>query len=147
MSSSAATLGPSSTAFPVNSRPDTAMERILQEISTEGCRLEAMDSKITDLSADSKSIWADIAGFQDKDTDLDHRLHTIESRIAAVLDKEPEMQFLRHKLKDLEDRRQRDNVHLFGLPEKVEGTDLRAFLKDFIPTLTGLTFSPMLEFL
>ncbi|KAJ1079976.1 hypothetical protein NDU88_000198 [Pleurodeles waltl] len=35
---------------------------------------------------------------------------------------------------------------LFGLPEKEEGADLRAFLKVFIHTLTGLTFSPILEF-
>ncbi|KAJ1191521.1 hypothetical protein NDU88_000837 [Pleurodeles waltl] len=35
---------------------DTAMERILQEIAAVVCRLEAMDSKITDLSTASYSI-------------------------------------------------------------------------------------------
>ncbi|KAJ1187464.1 hypothetical protein NDU88_004240 [Pleurodeles waltl] len=69
MSSTAVTPGPSSADDPVDSRSDTAMERILQEISAVCHRLEAMDSKITELSADSKSIHADIAGFQDKVTE------------------------------------------------------------------------------
>ncbi|KAJ1119385.1 hypothetical protein NDU88_007571 [Pleurodeles waltl] len=47
---------------------------------------------------------------------------------------------------DLEDRSRKENVNLFGLLEKEEGTDLMAFLKNVIPTFTGLTFSPMLEF-
>ncbi|KAJ1191118.1 hypothetical protein NDU88_000434 [Pleurodeles waltl] len=101
------------------------MERILQEISAVGRHLQAMDVKITDLSADSKLIRMDIDSFQDKVTDLDHCLLTVEN---------------------LEDRSRRDNVRFFGLPEKEEGEDLRAFLKDFLPTLTGLTFSTTLEF-
>ncbi|KAJ1113532.1 hypothetical protein NDU88_001774 [Pleurodeles waltl] len=48
----------------VGTHSDTAMERILQEISAVGHRLEAMDSKIPDLSANSKSIRVDIASFQ-----------------------------------------------------------------------------------
>ncbi|KAJ1159987.1 hypothetical protein NDU88_000490 [Pleurodeles waltl] len=117
MSSSAVTLGPSSTDAIVDSCPDTAMERILQEISAVGRRLEATDSKIKDLSADSKSIRVNVAGFQDKVTDLGYRLHTVESRLAALPDKEQELQFLRHKLTDLEDRSQRENP-----------TDLRSLL-------------------
>ncbi|KAJ1138615.1 hypothetical protein NDU88_004996 [Pleurodeles waltl] len=93
MFSSAVTLSPSSTDAPVDSPPDTAMERILKEISAVGRRVEAMDSKITDLSADSKSIRADIAGFQDIVTDLDHGLHTIESKVAGLPDNESELHF------------------------------------------------------
>ncbi|KAJ1099209.1 hypothetical protein NDU88_004313 [Pleurodeles waltl] len=94
MSSSAVTFDPSSTDCPVDSRPDTAMESSLQEISAVGRHLEAIGSKITDLSADSRSIRTDIAGFQDKVTDLDHRLHTVESKVAALPANEPELQFL-----------------------------------------------------
>ncbi|KAJ1110480.1 hypothetical protein NDU88_007831 [Pleurodeles waltl] len=64
MSSSAFPPDPNSMDGTVN--PDTAMERILHKISTVGRHLEAMDSKITDLSADSKSIRADFAGFRPK---------------------------------------------------------------------------------
>ncbi|KAJ1110622.1 hypothetical protein NDU88_007971 [Pleurodeles waltl] len=135
--------GPTSADPPVDSRLDTAMERILQEISAVGHRL---DSKITDLSADFKSIRADIAGFQDKVTELDHRLTTVESNIVTLPDIDSELQFLQHKLADLEDRSRRDNVLFFGLPEKEEGVDLRTFLKYCLPPLTGLTFSPILEF-
>ncbi|KAJ1126662.1 hypothetical protein NDU88_005069 [Pleurodeles waltl] len=53
MSSSVLTTNLSSTYAPENPCPDTTMERILREISAVGLCLEAMDSKITDLSADS----------------------------------------------------------------------------------------------
>ncbi|KAJ1146034.1 hypothetical protein NDU88_012316 [Pleurodeles waltl] len=46
--------------------------RIVPEIAAMSRHLEAMDSKITDLSTDFKSIQADISGFQDKVTGLDH---------------------------------------------------------------------------
>ncbi|KAJ1188973.1 hypothetical protein NDU88_005728 [Pleurodeles waltl] len=109
---------------------DTAMERIPQEISTVGRHLEAMDTKITDISADSNSIRADVAGFRDKVTDLDHHLHNIENRMAELPDHEPELQSLHNKLMDLENRNHKDNVCFFGLQEKTEGADMRAFLRD-----------------
>ncbi|KAJ1177573.1 hypothetical protein NDU88_002826 [Pleurodeles waltl] len=130
----------------VNSCSDTAMERILQEISAVGRRLETMDSKITHLSADSKSIRVDFASFQAMVSDLDHCLHAIENQMASLLGNEPELQYLRHKLTDLEDRTCRDNVCFLGLPAKLEGADTRAFLCDFIPNITSPTFSPSLEF-
>ncbi|KAJ1171851.1 hypothetical protein NDU88_003709 [Pleurodeles waltl] len=104
MSSPAVTPSPSSIDAPADTHSDTAMESILQEIDQVSHRLEAMDSKITDLSADSNLIRADIGGFQDKVTDLDHDLNVVEDRTAALPYNEPELQFLRDKLTDLEDR-------------------------------------------
>ncbi|KAJ1113024.1 hypothetical protein NDU88_001284 [Pleurodeles waltl] len=69
-------------------RPDSDMELILWEISVVGRHLVAMDTKIMDLSADSKSIRADIAGFHDKVTDLDHRRQVVENRMADLPDHE-----------------------------------------------------------
>ncbi|KAJ1108666.1 hypothetical protein NDU88_006042 [Pleurodeles waltl] len=86
MSSTVVTPGPSPADTPVDLRSDPAIERFLQEISAVGRRLEAMDVKITDLSADSKSICTDIAGFQGKVTDLDHRLSTVESKLVTLPD-------------------------------------------------------------
>ncbi|KAJ1117210.1 hypothetical protein NDU88_005410 [Pleurodeles waltl] len=136
ISSSTAHPDNTATEAPAGTHSDTVMGRVLQEISAVGRRLEAMDSKITDLSAVSKSIRVDIASFQAKVMDLDHRLLAVETQVASLPDNEPELQYLRHKLTDLEDRSHRDNVRFFGMPEKV----------DFIPTITGLTFYPSLEF-
>ncbi|KAJ1114436.1 hypothetical protein NDU88_002673 [Pleurodeles waltl] len=77
-----------------NSHSDTAMEHILQGISAVGRCLETMDSKITDLSADSKSIRVDIASFQATVSELDHRLHAIENQMASLPDNKPKLQYL-----------------------------------------------------
>ncbi|KAJ1169862.1 hypothetical protein NDU88_001750 [Pleurodeles waltl] len=122
------------------------MERILQEITTVGRRLEAMDSKILDLSAASTSIRAYIACFQVLFRDLDHCLMTVEGHLATLLEWDSELQFLRAKITDLEDRSRRYNVCFFGIPEHKEGSDVRAFPKDFLSEFTGLIFSPLLEF-
>ncbi|KAJ1207645.1 hypothetical protein NDU88_003035 [Pleurodeles waltl] len=132
--------GPSPADSPMDSRTDPNMERILQVISAVGRHLEAMDVEITNLFADSKSIRTDIAGFQDKVTDLDHYLTTVENKIVTLPDVDSELQFLQHKLTDLEDRSRRDNVCFFGLPEKEESGDPSAFLRDFLSTLTDLPF-------
>ncbi|KAJ1105044.1 hypothetical protein NDU88_002452 [Pleurodeles waltl] len=94
MASSAVPLGPSFTDTSVDSHSETAMDSILQDITTVGRRLEAMDSKITDLATDSKSIIADIPGFQDKVTDLDQQMTAVEGRIAALPDNESKQPFL-----------------------------------------------------
>ncbi|KAJ1118152.1 hypothetical protein NDU88_006347 [Pleurodeles waltl] len=103
-----------------------------------------MDVRISDLSAASTSIRADIAHFQV--TDLDQRLTTVEDHIAAMPVRDTEMQFLRAKITDLEDRSQRDNVNFFGILEHKKGSDVKAFLKNFLHELTGPDFSPPLKF-
>ncbi|KAJ1181456.1 hypothetical protein NDU88_006663 [Pleurodeles waltl] len=109
----------------VNSRSDTAMERILQEISAVGRRLETMDSKITDLLADSKSIRVDIASFQAMVTDLGHHLHSIENQMASLPDNEPELQYLQHKRTDLEDWSRQDPLRVFvGLDPQINSIKL-----------------------
>ncbi|KAJ1192858.1 hypothetical protein NDU88_002164 [Pleurodeles waltl] len=139
-------IAPCSATPPADPRSADAMERILQEITTGGRLLEAIDSKISVLSMASTSIWADIACFQVTVTDLDRHLTTGEDRRAMLPKRDTELQFLRTKITDLEDRSRRDNVRFFGMPEQKEGSDVKAFLKDFFPELTGLLFSPPLEF-
>ncbi|KAJ1115305.1 hypothetical protein NDU88_003531 [Pleurodeles waltl] len=104
-----------------------------------------MDLKISDLSVDSTSIWAVIASFRETVTDLDHRLTTMKDQVAMLPDWNAELQLLRAKVIDLEDRSRRDNV-LGGIPEHKEDYDISTFLKNLIPELTGLDFSPPLEF-
>ncbi|KAJ1196149.1 hypothetical protein NDU88_000024 [Pleurodeles waltl] len=47
---------------------------------------------------------------------------------------------------DLEAKSRRDTVIFFSIPERKEGTDVRAYLRDLLPELTDLAFSPALEF-
>ncbi|KAJ1119576.1 hypothetical protein NDU88_007761 [Pleurodeles waltl] len=124
MSSSVVTADISSMDTSENPCPDTTKERGLQEIYIVGLPLEGIDSKITDLSADSKLIRADIAGIQDKVTDLGHNLHTIENKVAAFPDNELELQFLCNKLTDLEDRSSRDKCLLFWFARKKQRVHL-----------------------
>ncbi|KAJ1171725.1 hypothetical protein NDU88_003583 [Pleurodeles waltl] len=137
---------PCSTTPPADLCSADASDRILQEITAVGRRLEAMDFKILDLSVASTSIRAKIAHFQVTVTDLDQRLTTVEDHIAAMPVQDMEIQFLLAKITDLEDRSRRDNVCFFGIAEHKEGSDVKAFLKNFLPELTGLDFSLPLEF-
>ncbi|KAJ1214077.1 hypothetical protein NDU88_001704 [Pleurodeles waltl] len=105
-----------------------------------------MDLKISDLSTASASIRMDIACFSEKVADVDQRLTTIEVHDGMVPEHDAELRTLRAKVTDFEDRSRTDNVRFFGIPECKEGTDIKAFLKCLFPELTGLTFSPPLEF-
>ncbi|KAJ1162185.1 hypothetical protein NDU88_002660 [Pleurodeles waltl] len=129
-----------------DTRSDNTIDCILQEITTVGRRLEAIDSKITKLTTKTKSIRADIAGFQDRVMEFDHCLTQVEDRIDAMSDDHQKLQLLQNKLTDLEDRSHRHNVRFFGIPEREEGTDITTFLTDLLSGLTGLAFSPTLEF-
>ncbi|KAJ1119687.1 hypothetical protein NDU88_007872 [Pleurodeles waltl] len=55
-------------------KSDISMERIQQEIILVGRRLKSMDTKISDLVAESRSIHNDIASFQDRVTNINHVL-------------------------------------------------------------------------
>ncbi|KAJ1132958.1 hypothetical protein NDU88_011259 [Pleurodeles waltl] len=54
--------------------------------------------------------------------------------------------YLRSKLTDMEDRSQRDNIRLHGIPENEEGVDMQSFLRSILPKLTTLDFDPPIEF-
>ncbi|KAJ1104967.1 hypothetical protein NDU88_002375 [Pleurodeles waltl] len=83
---------------------------------------------------------------QEKMTGLDHHLSLEEDRLKQQLDKDQELQYLKDKLTDQEDRSHKDNVRFFGIPEQVEGADASTFHKDSLPVFTGLTFFHPLEF-
>ncbi|KAJ1184891.1 hypothetical protein NDU88_001688 [Pleurodeles waltl] len=74
--------------------PLEATDRILQEITSVGHRLEVMDLKITDLTMASSSIRADIAGFRETVTNLDQCLTTVEDQLATIPDQEEELRSL-----------------------------------------------------
>ncbi|KAJ1092322.1 hypothetical protein NDU88_005433 [Pleurodeles waltl] len=70
----------------------------------------------------------------------------VEDHLNTSPDQDQELLFLCSKLVDLEDRSLRDNLHFFGFLEQVEGADGLTFLKETLPSLTGISFDPPLEF-
>ncbi|KAJ1090426.1 hypothetical protein NDU88_003558 [Pleurodeles waltl] len=120
----------------------TTMDHILQEISLVGRKLECMAS----LTAVTKSMCLDIAGFQSQVAGLDQRVTTVETRIASWVDRDQELLYLRSKLIDLEDRSHRDDVRFLGCPENIEGMDIHSYIRETLPKLTGIIFAPPWEF-
>ncbi|KAJ1142705.1 hypothetical protein NDU88_009018 [Pleurodeles waltl] len=122
------------------------MDHILQAISAVGRRFEGMDSMITSLTENTKSMRLDIAGFQLRVITLEQRVTTVETQAALASDRDQELLYLSSKVIDLEDRSRREKVRFLGFPEETEGADVQSFLKNTLPQLTGLTFDPPLEF-
>ncbi|KAJ1143387.1 hypothetical protein NDU88_009696 [Pleurodeles waltl] len=104
------------------------MDRILQEILAVSRKLESMDSAMTSLTAETKSMRLDIAGFQTQVSGLHQRVTTVESQVASWVDRDQELLHLRSKLMDLEDRSRRNNIRLLGYPENIEGADIYSYL-------------------
>ncbi|KAJ1198251.1 hypothetical protein NDU88_002094 [Pleurodeles waltl] len=71
---------------------------------------------------------------------------SLETQIATSQDRDQDLLYLKSKLTDLEDRSQRDNICLLGIPENEEGTEIQAFLSSTLSKLTSLDFDPPLEF-
>ncbi|KAJ1179792.1 hypothetical protein NDU88_005026 [Pleurodeles waltl] len=123
-----------------------SMDHILQEISAVGCKLEGVDTAMTALTAETRSMRLEIAGFQSQISGLDHRVAAVESQVALQTDRDQEVLYLRSKLTDLEDRSRRNNIRFLGFPEGIEGTDILSYLRDTLPKLAHIIFDPPLEF-
>ncbi|KAJ1118626.1 hypothetical protein NDU88_006815 [Pleurodeles waltl] len=123
------------------------IERILQEITAMGRRIEGMDSAISFLTAETKSMCLDIPNFQSCVTGLEQRVMIMEDHLNTRQDRDQELLYLHSKLVDLEDRNRRNNVRFLGFQEQLEGTDIQEFLRKALPKLTNKTFDPPLEFL
>ncbi|KAJ1157397.1 hypothetical protein NDU88_010110 [Pleurodeles waltl] len=146
---SSSTTGSHLTAQPytmTDTAQEATMEHILQEITAVGPRLEGMDSAITSLTEETKSMRLDIAGFQSRVTRLEQRVSTMEDHINTAQDRDQELLYLLSKLVDLEDRSCWDNVRFFVFLEHIKGSDIQSFLKDALPKLMDLAFNPPLEF-
>ncbi|KAJ1109478.1 hypothetical protein NDU88_006838 [Pleurodeles waltl] len=89
---------------------ESTMDRILQEISAVGRRLEGMDNAMASLTAETKSICLDIAGSQSQVAGLEQRVTTVETHISSSEDWDHEFLFLRSKMIDLEDKSRKANV-------------------------------------
>ncbi|KAJ1171109.1 hypothetical protein NDU88_002980 [Pleurodeles waltl] len=88
----------------------------------------------------------DIVGLRSHVTGRDQRVASMEDYMNTTQDRDQNLLYLRSKLVALEDRSRRNNIRFFGFLEQIEGTDIQAFLQNFLPTLTNLTFDPPLKF-
>ncbi|KAJ1175040.1 hypothetical protein NDU88_000331 [Pleurodeles waltl] len=129
-----------------NPAQEPSMDRILQEISAVGRRLEGMDNAMASMAAETKSIRTEIASFQTRVLGPEQQVSTVEAHASSFQDRDQELLFLRSKLTDLEDRSRRDNVRFMGFPENIEGEDLHRFLRDTLLRLTNTVPEPPLEF-
>ncbi|KAJ1196927.1 hypothetical protein NDU88_000790 [Pleurodeles waltl] len=123
-----------------------SMDRILQEISAVGRKLEGMDNAMVALTAETRSMRLEIAGFHSQISGLDQRVTTVEAQAAYWTNRDQELLDLRSRLTDLEDRSCRNNICLLGIPEGTEGADIPSYQRDMLPKLTNTTFDPPLEF-
>ncbi|KAJ1084797.1 hypothetical protein NDU88_004943 [Pleurodeles waltl] len=105
-----------------------------------------MDTSITSLTLETKSMRAEIAGFQSRVTGLEQRMGLVEAQTTMSQDRDQDLIYLRSKLTDMEDRSRRDNIRLHGIPENEEGGDVQTFLRSILPKLTSLDFDPPIEF-
>ncbi|KAJ1214566.1 hypothetical protein NDU88_002184 [Pleurodeles waltl] len=125
---------------------ESTMDRILQEISAVGRKLEGMDNTMASLTAETKSIRLDITGFQSHMMGLEQRVSMVEAQAATSWDWDQELLYLRSKLTGLEDRSRRDNARFLGFSEAIGGEDMYSFLRETLPKVTGIKFDLPLEF-
>ncbi|KAJ1208896.1 hypothetical protein NDU88_004279 [Pleurodeles waltl] len=92
----------------------TTRDRIFQEISVVGRRVEWMGSMMASLTEETKLMYLDIAGFQSQVTSLEQRVMTVEAHAISSPDREQELLYLRSKLIDLEDMSCRDKISFLG---------------------------------
>ncbi|KAJ1113993.1 hypothetical protein NDU88_002233 [Pleurodeles waltl] len=80
-----------------NLAQEPTMDRILQEISAVGRRLEVMDNAMVSMAAETKSICTEIASFQTRVLGLEQRVSKVEAHASSFQDRDQELLFLRSK--------------------------------------------------
>ena len=110
---------------------------------------EQQESKLNDIKRVTDSMDAKL-------TDLTGRLDNIEGRLGFLEEAEQgrredppasvsELEKLRQKLDDLENRERRVNLRCFGFPEACEKDDPVSFVKTVLPQIVGLDFPDGLQ--
>ncbi|KAJ1127396.1 hypothetical protein NDU88_005798 [Pleurodeles waltl] len=74
---------PSPSANMADDMQGATMDRILQEISSISRKLEGMDNAMVALTAETRSMHLDKAGFQSQISGLDQRMATVETQAAS----------------------------------------------------------------
>lgn len=120
--------------------------------------LSAIQSLRDDTTKQSSDILEAINGFKTELLSHSKRIGEAEERISQMEEDvntlrqkakklEQTVETLSNKIQDLEDRGRRSNFRMVGLPEKTEGSDVCAFLEEWLPkVLTDcFTAAPIIE--
>ena len=89
--------------------------------------IEGMQSDLKAVSVRVTEAGERISTNRDNVTSLKTQTNTMKAAIEELVS----------KVDDSENRDRRSNLHLVGLPEKVEGFDMCAFLETWIPGVLG----------
>lgn len=97
-------------------------------------RFDGLLSAIEGMQSDLKAVSVRV-------TEAEERISTNQDDVASLKTQTNTMKAaieeLVSKVDDLENRARRSNLRLVGLPEKVEGSDMCAFLERWIPGVLG----------
>ncbi|KAJ1203392.1 hypothetical protein NDU88_007179 [Pleurodeles waltl] len=88
-----------------------------------------------------KTIRMDLNSFHTKVEILDQRTTFLEEKLDNAEYWGPDIWHLKQKVIDLEDRARRNNIHFYGIPEKMEvNNDVKNLLLTLIPRLLNISF-------
>ena len=125
-------------ATPSDEAVPLTLESVLEAIS--GCKQDLskqIDSKTSNIQTALTKIEISLSTLADQVGGLEERVSANEDNMSDVLHRlkkvEGALLTSQEKLEDLEDRSRRNNVILFGVPEKAEGRDAAAFFERIIP--------------
>lgn len=110
----------------------------------QGCKVEMtahFDSKIMSVETGLTSIQSSLSSLCDQISELEQRVSANEDNVGdmmkRVADLEKENAYLKDKVDDIENRSRSCNLRFVGIPERSEGKDVIAFIKQLISTLLG----------
>lgn len=96
---------------------------------------EEINQKFKDLSGDLQATTVRVTEVEQRTADIEEWNRAASDTLLDVLEKQREMQ---EKLIDLEARSRRNNLHIYGIPEGSEGSNLLEFVTSFIKSELGL---------
>uniref|UniRef100_A0A3P8PYG8 L1 transposable element RRM domain-containing protein n=1 Tax=Astatotilapia calliptera TaxID=8154 RepID=A0A3P8PYG8_ASTCA len=110
---------------------------------------ETQESKLNAIQTATRAVEAKLADMVTRISNAESRLDFLEDASRALKENPPatsdEVNALRQKLDDIENRGQRNNLRFAGFPEGCEGSDALAFVRNAIPQLLKVDFPGGLE--
>lgn len=90
-----------------------------------------IDTKTAGIQTTLTKIESSLSSLADQVAEMEGRVSANEDNLGDALKRldktEKELQYVKDKLDDLEDRSRRNNIRIFNIPEKSEGQDAAAF--------------------
>lgn len=106
---------------------NSSLESIHSSIASIGTTLATQATTITDMEAS-------LSDHSDRITHLEQEVSTLQSKLVLATE---ENVALRANVEDLVSRSKRQNIRVVGLPEDIEGKDVRQFMTDLFAEVVG----------